>query len=231
MTARLDDFNRRFVYTTTNPENIIGAPKGALFFRRGLEFYLNREGNLDATWTKLPYRTVILPHPPLTKEIKYEHPYEVWLKTIDGNYDEYGNLLPKQGWTFVSNDNLFSRQSLGKALNWILPPPTSSDDSIGNNNSRSYDENFFYAKIGGKWYRTPISIYNTPGDASADDPYWTNNLPFVDAPRFAPVPPATGAGGFVGEQSYDSDFFYIFPTSWKRSALLRYVGVNKMACF
>jgi hypothetical protein len=70
MPARLDDFNKKFVYTETNPEGIIAAKKGAFFYRRGKEFYVNLEGNLQSGfWEKLNYRTVIIPPPPANKII------------------------------------------------------------------------------------------------------------------------------------------------------------------
>lgn len=229
---RLDDYNNRFIYVETDPENIIPGKKNAYFFRYGTEFYVNPTGNLEADeWIKLPYRTVVLPPPPLTKEIKFKLPYQAWIKEIDGNYDQYGNLLPKQGWKYLGSIDLFSRRRLGKNLNWIFPPPTSSEDNIGNNNSRSYDENYFYAKISGKWYRTPIVRYVEAGPASPDTSYWTDNLPFVAAPRFFPVPGNSVYGAVQGDQTYDLDFFYINVNFWKRSRLLIYTGSHKMARF
>lgn len=231
MPQRLDDFNKKFVYTDTNPENIIPGRKNALFFRRYHDFYFNADGNLDGAWIKLPYRTVVIPPPPLTKLIQYRRPFEVWLKTTDGFYDEFEELLPKTGWELLSYEDLFLGRRTGRKLNWIFPPPTSSNDTFGNNNSRSYDENYFYAKIGSKWYRTPIATYNYVEAEGADRPELTTGLPFVDSPRYLPVPNAPGFPGDAGEQSYDIDYFYIKPSTWKRSSLLVYTGLNKMAIF
>ena len=231
MSQRLDDFNKKFVYTNTNPENIIAAKKNAMFFRNGKEFYFNPDGNLDGAWIKLPYNTVIIPPPPLTKLIQYQHPYEVWVKTTDGNYDQYKQILPKTGWKFVSYTNIFNQVSSLKKLNWIFPPPSSTSDSIGNNNSRSYDENYFYAKVGGKWYRTPIATFDFAGGVSNDNPALNTNLPFIDNPRVTPVPNIPVYPGEEGDQSYDADFFYIKPSNWKRSTLLVYSGLNKMTVF
>ncbi len=231
MPQRLDDFNKKFVYTDTNPENIIVGKKNALFFRRYNDFYFNADGNLDGVWIKLPYRTVIIPPPPLTKLIKYRRPFEVWLKTTDGYYDEFEVLMPKTGWALFSYEDIFLNRRTGRKLNWIFPPPTSSDDTIGNNNSRSYDENYFYAKISGKWYRTPISIYTSVDSTGADQPGLTTGLPFVDAPRYLPVPPVPSYPGDAGEQSYGTEYFYVKPSVWKRSSLLIYTGLSKMARF
>ena len=74
MSARLDDFNKKFVYTKTNPEGIIAAKKNALFYRIGNDFYLNPDGFLEKPWQKLPYKTVIIPPPPSSKRIEYEKP-------------------------------------------------------------------------------------------------------------------------------------------------------------
>lgn len=232
MPARLDEFNRKFVYTNTNPENIIVAKKNALFYRKGNEFYVNHDGVINGKWQKLPYKTVIIPPPPLTKLIKYKQPQELWIKTIDGFYDEFKALLPKTGWKFLNNQNIFVGAKI-KNLNWIFPVPTSSIDPIGNNNSRSYDENYFYAKISGVWVRTPITIFNYAGNSSPDNPNLSNFLPFVASPRFLPVPPmsATIDGAITGEQTYDADFFYIKPSIWKRSVLNIYYNTNKMTRF
>ena len=231
MSQRLDEFNKKFVYTKTNPENIVAAKKNALFFRYGNDFYLNHDGNIDGEWHKLHYRTVIIPAPPATKLIKFEQPYEVWLKTTDGFIDEFKALLPKTGWKFLSYKNVFSIASSLKILNWTFPPPSSSYDPIGNNNSRSYDENFFYAKIGDMWFRTPITTFTFPGPDSPENPYLYNNLPFVDRPRAFPVPPMPVYPGEIGDQSYDLEYFYVKPSTWKRSQLLMFYGDVKMTAF
>lgn len=232
MPQRLDEFNKKFVYTNTNPENIIVAKKNALFYRKGNEFYVNHDGVINGKWQKLPYKTVIIPPPPLTKLIKYKQPQELWIKTSDGFFNEFKELLPKTGWKFLNNQNIFVSANI-KNLNWIFPVPTSSNDPIGNNNSRSYDENYFYAKISGIWVRTPITIFNYAGNSSPDNPNLSNFLPFVASPRFLPVPStsATIDSAITGEQTYDADFFYIKPSIWKRSVLNIYYNTNKMTRF
>jgi hypothetical protein len=232
MSQRLDEFNKKVIYTKTNPEDIIAAKKNALFFRKGKEFYFNADGNISGKWEKLPYRTVIIPPPTLTKLIEYEQPYEVWLKTTDGPYDEFNVLLPKKGWQFLAYKDVFAIIQQGKKVNWIFPPPVNTDDPVGNNNSRSYDENYFYAKISGKWYRTPITVFDVAGLPSTDTPYWTTNLPFVDGPRYLPVPNTSiFPGSLYGDQSYDLEFFYIKVSKWKRSRLFMYYNTGKMARF
>lgn len=232
MPQRLDEFNKKFVYTNTNPENIIVAKKNALFYRKGNEFYVNHDGVINGKWQKLPYKTVIIPPPPLTKLIKYKQPQELWIKTSDGFFNEFKELLPKTGWKFLNNQNIFVSANI-KNLNWIFPVPTSSNDPIGNNNSRSYDENYFYAKISGIWVRTPITIFNYAGNSSPDNPNLSNFLPFVASPRFLPVPSTsvTIDSAITGEQTYDADFFYIKPSIWKRSVLNIYYNTNKMTRF
>lgn len=234
---RLDDFNKKFIYTDTNPENIIVAKKNAMFFRSGHEFYVNYSGVVNGKWEKLLYKTVIIPHPPKSKLIKYKKEQELWIKTTDGFFDEFENLLPKTGWKFLSNQNIFAvvptvAVSI-KDLNWIFPVPVSSNDTIGNNNSRSYDENYFYAKISGEWVRTPITIFEYSGNSSSDDLNLSNFLPFVAPPRFQPVPAisATTDDAVTGDQTYDADFFYIKPSVWKRSVLNIYYNTNKMTRF
>ena len=234
---RLDDFNKKFIYTDTNPENIIVAKKNAMFFRSGHEFYVNYSGVVNGKWEKLLYKTVIIPHPPKSKLIKYKKEQELWIKTTDGFFDEFEDLLPKTGWKFLSNQNIFAvvptvAVSI-KDLNWIFPVPVSSNDTIGNNNSRSYDENYFYAKISGEWVRTPITIFEYSGNSSSDDLNLSNFLPFVAPPRFQPVPAisATTDDAVTGDQTYDADFFYIKPSVSKRSILNVYYNSNKMTRF
>jgi hypothetical protein len=234
MSQRLDEFNKRFIYTDTNPENIIVAKKNAYFYRKGNDFYVNHSGNLDGKWEKLPYKTVIIPPPPLTKLIKYKQPQELWIKTTDGFYDEFKALLPKTGWKFVSYKDIFAKGN-PKRLNWVFPVPTSSNDPIGNNNSRSYDENYFYAKVAGKWLRTPITTWNgiSPSGEGPDRSDLSTNLPFVDAPRRKPLPnnPHDTNQVDVGDQTYDVEYFYIRISNWKRSRLNIYYDTNKMARF
>lgn len=232
MAARLDEFNKKFVYTKCNPENIVEGKKDSLFFRNNTDFYFNPDGVIDSKWKKLPYRTVIIPPPSDVKILKYEKPFELWIKTTDGYIDQYGDLMPKTGWKFLSYQNIFFNAN-PRLLRWIFPPPISSTDPIGNDNSRSYDENFFYAKIGGFWVRTPISIFTAPENTGDDNPLLSSNLPFVDAPRYLPVPPIPEASINIpmGEQSYDTDFFYIRVSKWKRSKLNVYYNTHKMTRF
>jgi hypothetical protein len=232
MPPRLDEFNKKFVYTDTNPENIIVAKKNALFFRKNNEFYVNHSGVVNGKWEKLPYKTVIIPPPPLTKIIKYKQTQELWIKSSDGFYNEYKELMPKTGWKFLNNQNIFVGVSV-KNLNWTFPVPISSNDPIGNNNSRSYDENYFYAKISGFWVRTPITVFNYAGNSSPDNANLSNFLPFAAPPRFQPVPSTSNqiSGAVVGDQTYDADFFYIRPSLWKRTVLNIYYNANKMTRF
>ena len=227
---RIPDFNDKFLYTKTNPNNIIAAKKGALFFRRHHRFYLNLSGNLDSDWILLPYKTVVLPVPDADKPIYFEQQFEVWEKNSDGLNDELGYTLPKTDWTFFSNDDIFI-SSATKGLHWIFPVPTSSSDPIGGNNDRSYDENFFYAKLSGSWVRTPITTFidPTPTDSGEID-YWYNNLPFVDYPRRSPRPTSINDSGLAGDQSYDYDYFYVNPSKWKRTLLTNFSG-SKMTTF
>ena len=236
MSKRLDETDKKFIYTDTNPENIIVAKKHALFFRSGHEFYVNHSGVVNGKWEKLPYKTVIIPPPPKSKIIKYKKAQELWVKTTDGFFDEFEDLLPKTGWKFLSNQNIFAAAAPTvsiRDLNWIFPVPVSSNDPIGNNNSRSYDENYFYAKISGKWVRTPITVFDYAGNSSPDNPDLNNFLPFVAPPRFQPVPTTsvTTDAAITGEQTYDADFFYIKPSIWKRSVLNIYYNTNKMTRF
>lgn len=232
MPQRLDEFNKKFIYTDTNPENIISAKKNALFFRKGFDFYVNHSGVINGKWEKLPYKTVIIPPPPKSKLLRYKKEQELWLKTTDGFYDEFNQLMPKTGWTFLNNKDIFVGAAV-KKLNWVFPVPTSSNDPIGNNDSRSYDENYFYAKISGKWYRTPIAIFNFKGGSSPENQSLYSYLPFVDKPRFMPVPQNsnTADGAPKGDQTYDADYFYIKPSVWKRSVLNIYYDPNKMTIF
>ena len=97
---RLKEFNKKFVYIGTNPENIISANKGALFFRDNTTFFLNSSGNAKGQWVKLPYRTVVSPPPPKNVPIKYKNPTELWIKTTDGYLDALGIFSRKQGGNF-----------------------------------------------------------------------------------------------------------------------------------
>lgn len=233
MPSRTDEFNKKFLYTETNPENIIEGKKDSLFFRYGNTFYFNAEGVVDTSWEVLPYRTVIIPFPPIDKEIIYAQPYELWIKTTDGYYDQYGDLLPKTGWKFLGYINAFLKAN-PRILRWIFPPPTSSTDPIGVDRSRSYDENFFYAKLGAFWYRTPIALFISPSPTGPDRPDLSSNLPFVDAPRRLPVPsnPNSDLSTVeLGDQTYDEDFFYIRVSQWKRSNLNIYYNTDKMTTF
>jgi len=234
MPQRLDEFNKKFLYTGTNPEGIILAKKDALFFRRGKEFYVNYSGNLDGKWVKLANKTVIIPAPVPTKPIIYKQPYELWVKTTNGFVDQFGDLKPKTGWKFLSYKDVFIGAN-PTTLTWIFPVPTSTNDTIGNNNSRSYDENYFYAKLSGKWYRTPITTFTANNAAAgAENPSLTTNLPFVDTPRYIPIPSNSNAelaGSLLGVQTYDEEYFYIRVSRWKRTRLNIYYDTNKMTRF
>jgi len=117
-----------------------------------------------------------------------------------------------------------------RTFSWIFPVPTRSSDPIGVDNDRSYDENFFYAKINGRWLRTPLVDFtiNLSTD-SGEDEYWYDNLPFVDRPR-SPVPLTPFDTGLVGAQTFDDDFFYVKGDIWKRTLLLNFI-TNKMTTF
>jgi hypothetical protein len=234
MSARLDDFNKKFVYTKTNPEGIIAAKKNALFYRIGNDFYLNPDGFLEKPWQKLPYKTVIIPPPPSSKRIEYEKPNELWIKTTDGFFDEFNNLMPKSGWKFYSYKKV-NLDLIPKKLNWLFPPPKSTNDPVGVNGNRSYDNFFFYAKILGKWYRTPLANFTFPSVASGDRPELTANLPFVDLPRAALTIYNSSIRGCSneGDQTYDRDFFYIRVNSntWKRARLSIFNSPHKMSRF
>lgn len=234
MPQRTDEFNKKFLYTGTNPEGIISAKKDALFFRRGKEFYVNYTGVLDGKWVKLANKTVIIPAPAANKPIIYKQPYELWVKTTNGFLDEFNDLKPKTGWKFLSYKDVFIGAN-PRLLSWIFPVPTSSNDAAGTNNSRSYDENYFYAKLSGKWCRTPITIFTANNAAAgADNSNLTTNLPFVDAPRYIPVPSNSNAelaGSIAGVQTYDEEYFYIRVSRWKRTRLNIYYDTNKMTKF
>ena len=106
MPNRVPDVNDS-IYTDTNPENIIPAPKGAWFFRKAKKFYVNYSGDVAGQWIELPYLTVILPRPNPNKVIIYEHNTMLWEKTTNGFLDEFRELLPKTGWKFYSYDDVF----------------------------------------------------------------------------------------------------------------------------
>lgn len=226
------DFNEKFLWTPTNPENIVDSPKGGWFFRRYHKFYVNTSGDFDGSWYELPYKTVILPRWPPTRLIRFQYDMELWFKTSNGFVDQYGVLHPKVGWQFYAyNVDAFYKQPT-QVFSWIFPPPTSSYDPSGVNNNRSYDQDYFYTKINGLWYRTPIAIWTdtTPTDPG-EVPYWYSNLPFVDRPRKAPRPIATTETGLLGQQSYDYDYFYIDVSAWKRSPLILYEPPPTMTMF
>lgn len=235
MGSRTDDFNKKFLYTETNPEGIIAGKKGIFFFRKEQEFFVNYNGNLESgAWEKLPYRTVIIPAPPASKVIQYKKPYEIWLKTTDGFYNDENKLMPKTGWKFYAYKDAFAMLVFRK-ITWHFPVPTSSYYSGGVDGNRSYDDDFFYAKIGGIWYRTPVTLWNfvdTP--IPVEDPSISTSLPFVDLPRAGlGLDPYDTACSQVGDQTYDSGFFYIKvnSTTWKRSRLSLYKILPKMALF
>ncbi len=233
MSDRLTDFNKKFIYTGCNPENIIEGKKDSLFFRYNNSFFFNAEGVLDSSWEVLPYRTVVIPFPSPDKEIIYETPYELWIKTTDGNYDQYGDLLPKTGWKFIGHTNVFLTAN-PRTLRWTFPPPISSTDPIGVDRSKSYDEDFFYVKLGAFWYRTPLTLFTSPVADGPDRPDLSANLPFMDPPRRLPVPANPNSDletVEIGDQTYDKDFFYIRTSKWKRVNLNVFYDVDKMTRF
>jgi hypothetical protein len=229
--SRVSDYNEQFLYTKTNPENIIESPANGWFFRKGNDFWLNTSGDLYGTWIKLPYKTVILPRPPDNKLILFEQEMELWIKNSDGFIDEYEVVHPKTDWKFYAYDiDVFLEKQETRVFSWIFPAPTNTNDPVGINGDRSLDENYFYAKTGGLWYRTPIAIFGNGEADTGEVPYWYSNLPFVDAPRKTPPPATINDGGLYGEQSYDSEFFYIRVSSWKRAPLV-YFNPSKMTIF
>lgn len=230
MPNRVPDINSS-IYTDTNPENIIPARKGAWFFRKAKNFYINYSGDIQGEWIQLPYTTVIIPRPNPNKVIIYEHNTMLWEKTTDGFLDEFKELLPKTGWKFYSYQDVFL-PAFQRNLNWCFPPPSSSYDSVGQHGCRSYDENFFYYRSGSLWTRTPISLFSSAGTDSGEHPGLYNNLPFVVAPRSLPVPTGSNRHDHVqlGDQTYDDDYFYIKPSKWKRSSLNVYEE-SKMTMF
>lgn len=231
MPERVIDFNKKFLYTGTNPENIISAKKGSWFFRYNKDFYLNSTGDWNDSWEKLPYRTVILPAVDEDWIVQYEQPYELWFKEIDGFKDEHRELLPKTGWKLFGYINVFV-EAARKGFNWITPPPSSSYDSIGKNGNRSYDENFYYFKDQTTWYRTPITIFDYTATDSGEHTGSYYNLPYVVPPRFLPVPHNSNdqLQAQNGNESYDDEFYYIKPSKWKRSTMIIFTP-SKMTLF
>lgn len=233
MPARVDQFNKS-LYVDTNPEGVISATKGALFYRRQKDFYINLDGNLETgNWQKLNYRTVIIPPPAPTKPIIYKNEHEIWIKTTDGFYNDLEQLMPKTGWKFFSYKDAFAVQ-IQNTLNWIFPPPVSSNDPVGSNGNKSYDNYFLYVKFSGKWYRTPLSTYTFVSPRSADDPSLSTNPPYADKRAgFPGVNSYQLACSMVGDQTYDRDFFYVRvnPSTWKRSRLSIFKMGFKMAVF
>lgn len=238
MAARTNDINRD-VYTDTNPEGIVSANKGAFFYRRNNEFYINREGNLDiGNWEKLNLRTVIIPPPPLTKLIKYRKPHEIWTKTTDGFIDytpgsSYGSVMPKTGWKIFAYKDAFAIQ-IQHTVRWILPPPAASNDPKGSNGEKSYDNDYLYVKFSGLWYRTPISIYTFIGSRrDTNNPTLVSNPPYADDRGGYPgITSYDLACSMVGDQTYDNDFFYIRVNKvWKRTNLNIFEIGYKMAVF
>ena len=231
MSERVIDFNKKFLYTETNPENIISAKKGSWFFRIGGDFYLNTSGDWNDEWEKLPYRTVILPAVDADWVVKFEHPYELWFKEIDGFRDEHRQLLPKTGWKFFGYLNVFANVE-AETSPWTAVP-TSSYDPTGFERSRAYDENFYYYKTQEIWYRTPITLFTYKSSDSGNRQEMYNELPFVQAPRYLPVPSNSTdqSGAPYGKETYDDEFYYVKPsTKWKRCTILVF-DPSKLAIF
>lgn len=227
MPIRSSDFDEKVLYTKTNPENIISAPKGSWFFRQGGDFFVNT----GKSWVKLPFKTVILPAPDEDRIIKYEQPFELWFKFSDGFYDEFRKLMPKTGWKFFSHKNIFAHGGGGANISDWLPVPTSSDDPNGHHKSKSYDENYFYSKINTRWYRTPITVFTFPTTDSGEQSDLYNQLPYAHAPRFLPVPPNSNTNtANAGEETYDDEFYYIKTSKWKRCSIIMF-RPSKMTVF
>lgn len=110
MKNRADMSSPSRIYTDTNPENMVAAPKGSWFIRRHDLFYINVSGGVRGEWKQLPYKTIILPRPPEDKLIQFKEPYEIWEKTTDGFVDGFRKILPKTGWKFLSNKDAFASQ-------------------------------------------------------------------------------------------------------------------------
>lgn len=236
MPTILPDINSS-MFTDCDPENIISARKGAWFFRRDNNFYINTSGDVSGEWTRLPYKTVIIPRPNPNKLVLYKQRFQLWEKTTDGFNapwtmgDRVTSILPKTGWKTISYEDAFLPVADPRGFNWIFPVPVSSYDTIGAEGSRSYDDDFFYYKTGGKWYRNPIVIFTYPGTAG-DNPIWYNNLPFVVTPKAIPVPSSSYTVDSIkqGDQTFDADFFYIKANLWKRAPLITY-SPPKMTLF
>ena len=220
------------IYTGTNPENIIPAPKGAWFFRRNNFFFVNMTGAVDGTWIPLPYKTVVLPRPNPNKLIIYREPYELWEKKSNGFLDDFRELLPKTDWEFVSNEDVFfDKEESG--FDWIFypgfgVPPTSSIDPGGGQWSRGFTDDFYYLKSGSLWYRTPLALFYFQGVDIGEQPNLYSNPPFVSPPRYLPLPSSsfTVDSSILGVESYDRDFYYIKANPWKRSSLNIYETMN-----
>lgn len=117
-----------------------------------------------------------------------------------------------------------------RVFSWVFPAPTNSNDPLGVDNDRSYDENFFYAKINGQWLRTPLVNFSINVSTNTDEnEFWYDNLPFVDRPR-VPIPSTPLDPGLVGAQTFDDDFFYVKDIIWKRTLLINFIS-NKMTVF
>ena len=142
--------------------------------------------------------------------------------------------MPKTGWKIYSYEDAFSLLVFRK-ITWHFPPPQSTYDPVGVDGNRSYDNNYFYAKVYGKWYRTPIALWSyVDGPPPPDDPNLTTYLPYVDLPRAGlGVDPYDTSCSQIGDQTYDKTFFYIktADNKWKRSLLNIYKTIYKMAIF
>ena len=226
------------IFTDCNPENIIPAKKGAWFFRRDHNFYINNTGDVAGEWIQFPYKTVILPRPLPNKPIKYSQRFQLWEKTTDGFKapwlpgDRTKSILPKTGWKYISSEDAFIAVSDPRPFNWIFPVPINSYDPIGVSGNKSFDNDFYYYKTGSIWYRNPLAIFNYSGSYSGDNPVWYNNLPFVVVPRALPVPSSSYVCDSIkpGDQTYDGDFFYVKGSLWKRAPLLTYTP-SKLTLF
>lgn len=234
MALRNTPSGKNFHYTKTSPENVLSAKKGAMFFRTGSAFYINRSGNLSSNWERLNMRTVIVPYPDVNSMLQYEHKCDLWFKASDGLYNQFAELLPKTNWMFVSHKNPFVDIGTARKFSWKFPVPTGSFDfTTGDSNDlRSVDKNFFYAKINYVWYRTPITTFNFNFESNnINDVYYTT-LPFVDKPTSS-LPTDTNSNvGDVYQQAMDDEAFYVRVNGdWRRCLFTMFEDPHKMAMF
>lgn len=119
-----------------------------------------------------------------------------------------------------------------KIFNWIFPKPTNSNDSLGQNGDRSYDNKFFYYKDGAVWKRSPLAAFKPQRlRNSIETDFWYVNLPFVTSPRASLVPRRIADFGKLNEQTYDTYYFYTKTgAGWRRYPLNTF-SPSKMTIF